>query len=175
MYANNHYEAMTCLDAQKNISVSQIKSALDAVRNKILDFVLEIEEIRPDAGEAAPGDTPISEQEVSQVFTTTIYGGQNVVASGNRDVTQQVEQSLTVDWDSLSNELTQLGLQPDDLASLKTALAQDAPAQVAGELGPEAQSWVGGIATRVGTKSLELVGGAGAEAVVALLVKALGG
>ena len=56
------YEGMNCMQAWKVIPVSSVVAALDAVRNRILSFVLEIEAESPDAGEAPVNSNPVPQR-----------------------------------------------------------------------------------------------------------------
>lgn len=77
------YEDMVCLSAWKPTSKAQIEQVLDTVRNRLLSFMLELEQIQPDVGEISPGDqSPIPDDTIQQVFNTYILGGYNVVSPG---------------------------------------------------------------------------------------------
>lgn len=57
------------------VPVASVSGILDAVRNRALEFALEIEAENPQAGEATPGDdppVPIARTDI--IFNTTIYG-----------------------------------------------------------------------------------------------------
>ncbi|MEG0179830.1 MAG: hypothetical protein RR654_09790, partial [Oscillospiraceae bacterium] len=46
---------------------------VDIVKTKILNFVLEIEVINPEAGEAKLNSNPIPQEKVSQIFNINIF------------------------------------------------------------------------------------------------------
>lgn len=48
---------------------------IETVRNKLLEFVLQIEAENPNAGEASPGEVPVQKERVTQIFHTYISGG----------------------------------------------------------------------------------------------------
>jgi hypothetical protein len=80
---NAVYEDMTCLAAWKPVSQAQIEQVLDTVRNRLLNFVLELEQIQPDIGEISPGEQPpIANDRVKQVFNTYVLGNYSVVSPG---------------------------------------------------------------------------------------------
>ncbi len=83
------YEGMNCIQAWKVIPVTAIVAALDAVRNRILSFVLEIEAESPDAGEAPVNSNPVPQEKVHQIFNTYITGNVQNVAAGSTDVEQK--------------------------------------------------------------------------------------
>jgi len=83
------YSDMNCMQAWKVIPITAIVSALDAVRNRILNFVLEIESEAPDAGEAPINSNPVPQEKVHQIFNTYITGNVQNVATGSSDFDQQ--------------------------------------------------------------------------------------
>ena len=83
------YANMNCMQAWKVIPTSTMVAALDAVRNKILNFVLEIEAESPSAGEAPVNSNPVPQEKVQQIFNTYITGNVQNVATGSTDVKQK--------------------------------------------------------------------------------------
>lgn len=81
------YQNMVCIKAWKSISSTQIEGVLDIVKTRILSFVLEIEALNPDAGEAALNSSPIPQEKVSQIFNINISGDVQNLASGNHHST----------------------------------------------------------------------------------------
>lgn len=68
---------MELLSVSQPLDRSDIAGILDTVRNRVLDFALAIEAEEPSAGEVAPGGRPrISEDRVTNIYHTTIHGGQ---------------------------------------------------------------------------------------------------
>ena len=175
LYGRQMYEGMVCMQAMKVISRGSIVHVLDAVRNKLLAFSLEIEREAPDAGEAAPGEHPVPEEKLTQIFNTNIYGGQATVAAGNRDVVQRpIQTQLQINWNELEAELHGLGLGTDETAELRSALESDAAITPPGQLGPATQGWLGKITQKVAAGSLTLASGVTTDMVAALVLKALG-
>lgn len=84
----NIYKGMNCVQAWKVIPITAIIATLDAVRNRILSFVLEIESEAPDAGEAALNSNPLPQEKVNQIFNTYISGNVQNVATGSTDIEQ---------------------------------------------------------------------------------------
>jgi hypothetical protein len=82
------YSNMNCMQAWKVIPINSIIGALDAVRNRILNFVLVIEGENPDAGEAQINSNPLPQEKMSQIFNTYISGNVQNVATGSSNVEQ---------------------------------------------------------------------------------------
>lgn len=82
------YEGMNCIQAWKVIPISAVIAAVDSVRTRVLNFVLEIEAEAPDAGEAAPNSHPVPQEKVHQIFNTFISGNVQNLATASTDVRQ---------------------------------------------------------------------------------------
>ena len=87
-FGSQIYERMHCMQAWKVISTSAIIATIDAVRNRVLNFALEIEAESPDAGEAAVNSNPVDQDKVNQIFNTYITGNVQNLATGNTNSTQ---------------------------------------------------------------------------------------
>ena len=73
------FDGWTCVSAWQVVPRSIVEQTLNDIRNRLLNFVLELEEIQPDIGELSPSEKPkISDEKVEQVFQTFI-GGRNIV------------------------------------------------------------------------------------------------
>lgn len=82
------YERMNCMQAWKVIPITGVIAALDEIRNRILNFVLEIEAQDPGAGEAAINSAPVPAEKVHQIFNTYISGSVQNVATGSHSFEQ---------------------------------------------------------------------------------------
>lgn len=85
------YEHMVCMQAWKVIPASALVAALDTVRTRVLNFVLEIEAQNPDAGEAMINEKPVPPEKVQQIFNTYITGTVQNLASGSTNVSQHAK------------------------------------------------------------------------------------
>lgn len=83
MFSNKIYKNMVCVQAWKVIPSTKLEGIIDIVKTKILNFVLEIEVINPEAGEAKLNTNPIPQDKVSQIFNINISGNVGNLASGN--------------------------------------------------------------------------------------------
>lgn len=68
-------QRVQCLKAWQEISAAKIVAIIETVRNRLLEFVLQIEAEAPAAGEAEPGHAPLPQDTVTQIFHTYISGG----------------------------------------------------------------------------------------------------
>lgn len=114
-FAQNVYPGYNCLQAWVVIPRGALVGVLDAVKNKILGFALDIEQENPAAGEADADTTPVPQSTVSTVFNQHFHGSVGNVAAGSQDfqqnatVNQQWQQaSLSIDLPRLAAELPEL-------------------------------------------------------------------
>jgi hypothetical protein len=158
--------------AAQMVPANTIAGLLDAIRNRILDFSLEIWEENPDAGEAAPGTEPVPQAAMNNIFNTTIMGDHNVVATAGRDAVTISHDRIDAAWPDLQKQLTALGVPSAELAELEMALRTDGDPGT--ELGPNTQTWIARMTTKVATGAIVLGQSASVEVVVHVLLKALG-
>ena len=136
------YEGMNLLQAWISIAKSRVVGILSNVRNRILNFVLEIEATNPDAGEATPDAKPIPEECVSQIFNHCIFGNVGSVASGQH-ISQATQQNIkSADFESLAAFLEKVGLAEGDIVELKEAITVESEPTKEG-FGPRVRGWIG--------------------------------
>jgi hypothetical protein len=102
-YGGSGYTDPQCLSAWQEISTASIVGLIETVRNKLLDFVLEIEAENPDAGEAPPDTQPIAPERVQQLVNNFFAPVGNIAQHG-RDFTQTAN----------------IGIQPQEFTRLVT-------------------------------------------------------
>lgn len=91
------YERMVCMQAWKVIPASGLVAALDSVRTRVLNFVLEIEAQNPAAGEAMANEKPVPQETVQHIFNTYITGDVQNLSSGSTHVAQHANLQKGVD------------------------------------------------------------------------------
>ena len=150
MAARDHVrmdDGSVLVEAWKPLTKGQLEGILDQVRNRLLDFLLELQQIDPEVMESEDAIRAVPSAKVQNIFVTKILGGQNIVATGT-DFTQKVTQSVKVgDTQSLCGHLRSLGLREDAIVELQAALTQDGerPPQ---KLGGAVKSWLGKMAAK---------------------------
>lgn len=158
---------MVLVDAFRIVPRYMISGILDNVKNKLLDFVLGLQQSnvtpeRLDNGSVEPGV-------VRNLFNVHIYGDHNVVASGE-NVHQEFKTVSKGDIGSLLNHLRELGVANDDLRELKNAVSSE-PQASNGEFGPKVRAWVGGMISKASSDVWKV----GLEAAPKVLMDALRG
>ncbi|WP_372716167.1 hypothetical protein [Novipirellula sp.] len=141
-YAGNEiFENYNCLQAWQSIPCNTMVALLDAVRNRLLSFVLEIEAEEPDAGEAPINSEPIPDKVVSQIFNTIIMGDVQNMSAGGEHVQQTVQTIEPLNFQSLADWLNRQGVKMTDVEHLKSAINDDEGTAEAG-IGQNVKRWL---------------------------------
>jgi len=153
------YQHMNCLGAWKVIPRGSVVALVDAVRNSILNFVLQIEAEAPNAGEALPNTPPLPQSRVTQVFHTHIYGNVGNIAKGSQYVTQSANMTVSNgSLESLKSYLKSVGLQDSVIKDLEAAIQSDDSDEVVKTraLGTRVNGWLGTIFTGIAQGAISL-------------------
>jgi hypothetical protein len=128
--------------AWTQISDNMLAGVLDTIRNRILNFVLEIMEENPDAGEAPIGSPAVPVERSTQIYhnTITVHGNVGSLAGGSVGTQLNVEMVSSGDLESLKRFLLSAGLPAADVAELETAISAEPRARSL-EAGRETSSW----------------------------------
>lgn len=162
-----HVEGMALADAHQPIPTHVISGILDQVKNKLLEFVLGLQENSITSKDL--DNRTVEPEVVRNLYNIHIYGDRNVVASGEH-VEQRVTQVQEGDVDSLLNYLRGLNIDDRDLTELKKAVASE-PTATGGDYGPKVQAWLGGMISKAASRSWDI----GLDAASKLLTDALKG
>ena len=132
-------DGMILVNAHQPILPSHISGILDKVKNKLLDFILGLQEKNVTSENLKSGE--VKQEMVRNLFHIHIYGDHNIVASGE-SVQQQANPIRKGDIASLVNHLAGHKVDENDLSELKRIVATEQdPSQ--GQFGPKVQAWVG--------------------------------
>jgi len=131
-------------NAWQSISTSSLVALLDTVKNRVLNFVLEMEAVAPNAGEPLQGEKPIPEDRVQQVINTVIWGGSAQIAAGNQTIKHDTDiKIIQNDFDSLRRFLSSLEVGEDSIRELHEAIQEDEKNQKETALGKRVHTWLG--------------------------------
>jgi AbiTii len=125
-FGNKIYSDMNCMQAWKVIPLTALVSATEAVRNRVLNFALEIEAESPDAGEALANSNPVPLEKVQHIFNTYITGNVQNVAAGNTSVSQSVTHNQVNDalFKNLLDALIATKDSPTEVARLTACVEE---------------------------------------------------
>ena len=167
--AREYFRGFALLEAHIEMPKSAIVGVLDAVRNKVLKFAIEIEQQNPAAGDAQLGTKPVPEERVAQIFHTYIMGGAQNVAVGSPGAVQHAQQLQVGDVPALKHFLAEQGIEPADLVEMENAIAAD-PKPKAGEpLGRRVAGWMGTMVSKAASGAWKIGTSSAAELLTAAL------
>jgi hypothetical protein len=147
---------MNLIQAIRVINISELTGTLDAVRNKILNFVLELETRDPEAGEAVKERGQIPKDQVQHIFKTIIKGDVANLAQGSSHFIQEAAvQVRKGDIDALLRAVSNLGVSPEDTAELRFVVEQE-PKCKRGEFGSKVSAWIGKIVSKAAHGAYEV-------------------
>lgn len=158
---------LVLVDAHQPIPAHTISGIIDQVKNKLLDFVLGLQESNVTSEDL--DNRTVETETARNLFYITIYGDRNIVASGEY-VNQQVNPVQKGDIDSLLGCLRELQVDDDDLEELEGAVAVE-PDAPGGGYGPKVRAWLGGMVSKAATGTWKV----GVETASKVLTDALNG
>ena len=131
------------MECYLKVSRNAVYSIIDAVRNTILQWALQLEQ----EGILGEGMRFTSEEKAIAMTSQNIHIGnfQGVLGDVNEStVTQSLTMSVQAgNFSSLQQKLTEAGISKEDLEQLKTALEADPKPSKSSEFGPQVSSWIG--------------------------------
>ncbi|MBA5804445.1 hypothetical protein [Rhizobium changzhiense] len=148
---------------------SSVLGIIDAVRNRVLDFVLSLKKQYPTAGEV-DGMTTKEEavgNTVNHIFNTTINGNAGVVGNASHSSV-----NFTVNHGNLQDlrqQLTTHGIDAADVAELEAALVDEPVVAGDKKFGPKVAGWLGKMASKAASGAWNV----GLEAGSSVLQRAL--
>ncbi|WP_447902217.1 AbiTii domain-containing protein [Pseudomonas serbica] len=168
-YASTLTPGMQCVAAWKEIPIGAVVRLLDSVKTRILDYAIDLEREAPNAGETPiGGQPPLSSEKMTQIFNNTINGNVGNISNSGENFTQNASIQLG-NWDSLTKQLTSLGLKPADFEGMQGDLDEANTAIDEKEKSSRASKWI----SHLTMKALEGASGVGIETAAAGVAKAI--
>ena len=161
IHRNKIFADMQLVDAWQSLTNQALKGVLDAIRNRVLEFALALEDAAPDAGEA--GAPPVPPETVTQLVHTIIVSGNVTNLAVGPHAVQVAVNVPKGDLPALIETLTGLGVSPAEISEFEAEAKDEEP--VAGNLGPRAAGWLGKVTAKVTSGSLQLAKGIGVHVV----------
>jgi len=169
-WASKVTKDMQCVAAWKEIPIGAVVRLLDSVKTRILDYAIDLEREAPNAGETPIGSQPpLSSEKMTKIFNNNIYGSVGNISNEGENFTQNASIQLG-NWDSLTKQLTSLGLNPTDFEDMQGELDEAIATKDEKEKSAKASSWI----SRLTMKAVEGATGVGIEAAAAGVAKAIG-
>ena len=156
---------MALVDAHQPVPAYLISGILDQIKNKLLDFVLGLQESNITSEDL--DNRTVAPEVARNLFHINVYGDRNIVASGEQ-VTQQANPIERGDIDSLIKFLSELSLDYDDLREIEDAISSE-PDAPDGRFGPKVKAWLGGMISKAAFRTWDI----GVETASKVLTRAL--
>jgi len=158
------YPTLNCVEVWSEISSHSYLQLVSMVRSRILDFVIDLERENPDAGEASPNSKPIAEDKL-QPLVNNYFGPVGNIAQASHGFNQTATLGLQPgDLASLKSFLLSEGMENQDVEALEKAVKADGKS-----IGPRVREWIGGISMKMGTTALEIGKGLTVQVVLAAI------
>lgn len=140
MYQTKFFEGYVLNRAWQEIPLGAIAGVVDTVRTRILQFALEIQRETGNSETETVPETVLVEHAVQ----TIIYAENNIMYSKIGDHAQFGGQRLVIegDFNSLSNRLSEIGVDPEQVDELRTAIEEDASDGAEKGFGTRVNRWL---------------------------------
>lgn len=167
------YQGMGMLDAHIECPSGSIVKVLETVRNRILDFVLALEEDSPNAGDAI-GTVKIDKKRIDQMVTNNIFKGVGNIALQCGAVTQNNTVNVEKgNWALLEGLLKRLKIANEEIAELKEILGSEKPKGKA-QFGERLSAWLGGLTAKAAQGIYDISTGTVSGVIAAAICKYYG-
>lgn len=164
---------MVLVDAYQPIPSYVLKGIVDAVRNRLLDFLIKLEQVDPEALTSSDPAERVSPERATQIFNYTISGGQNVLAAGHTVSTQTGAVVACGDLRNLLDQVKELGVSDADAKELENALEQERSLEKK-KLGSRVHAWLGKMTSKAAEGAWKTTTTAAPQLLVKLLSQYLG-
>ncbi|WP_292957068.1 MULTISPECIES: hypothetical protein [unclassified Neptuniibacter] len=163
------------LEPTRIIGKNQVKSVLEQVRTRLLDWALLLESqgILGDGLNFSAKEKAIANENQSAINIQNFQGVLGNVSGGNVSQTM----SLTVtsgNFDSLANYFRGQDVTEDDIQSLELAVSQDPEATEPGSFGPKVSGWIGKMTSKAANGSWAVSVGAAGSLLATAIAKFYG-
>jgi len=147
-FGNAIYQNMRLFEAWIAIPQGAVIGIVHTVRNRILNFVLEVESHDPLADERVENGRTISDDKISEIFYDYLFLGTNSLTS-DHNITRSIREKIhTGDLNSLETFLTEVGFNEEEIEALQEALANDNP-PLEDKFGKDTAEWIGNAVSKV--------------------------
>lgn len=123
-YQDDFMEMLTLVGARQVVPATLFAGVLSGIRDRIVQFALEIEEVNPDAGEAAPGEAPIEEGRINQIFNQTFFGDNTALAVAGGGTVHQT-QAVQINTTAVREAADVFGISETAREELVLAIEED--------------------------------------------------
>lgn len=127
--------------AKREVDKSQIIQTLTAVRSKLLDFLLKLNEELGDTEDIKPLTEGSAKEKVASLFNSAVFGNNTTIIVGDHN-TQTVTNVTKGDFNSLSKLLEESGISKGEIEELKAMIDTDNFQSDKKEFGVQVKGWI---------------------------------
>lgn len=173
-YGSKAVNNMQCISAWKSIPPGAIKALFDSIKTKVLGFVIDLDEVSPDAGDSVLAVAPIPTDKVTQIVNNHFTGPVGNVANGGSHFSQTANIAIqSNNWDELRNQLSRLGIDGADLDELHSDLQVSIKEEPSTRL-QRVSRWIGHLACKAVDKGADMTVDVAAAVMAKLLQQYVG-
>jgi len=130
------------VDASQPITNQSVVGILDAVRNRLLDFLLDLQSAFPQVVQSSESLSDIPNEKISKIFNLNVYGNHAVLAAGD-NLTQKVRVNVIQnDIETLLQYFRNLNIPEPDLVELNKSIETDGKREDR-QFGDKVKEWLG--------------------------------
>lgn len=138
---NQMEEDLELVEAYQQISRYSIVSILQSIRNRLLDFVLEMQKL--EAASIDENDNGVEPEAAREAVNIIIRGDNNSVVAAGGNIWQEIAPVQQGDLSSLVAHLRAHQVPDEDIQELQNAVKSE-HTTTEGGFGPKVRAWMGG-------------------------------
>ena len=129
--------------ARREVDKVQIVQMLTAVRTKLLDFLLKLNEEIGEEADLKNLSSDISKEKVASLFKSAVFGNNTTIIVGDKNSQTVTNISVsTGNFKELEKLLLSTGVDRADISELETILGTDNPNNTKREFGTKVKGWI---------------------------------
>ena len=141
---DNVFSGYSCIGISATIPKTEFYEIIQAVRNRILEFTIELERSVPEAMQVSHsqlGFNKANKEQVQQISQQIFYGSVNTAVAGGANAQIQVTINQK-DNESLIRYLVEKGIPESDATELAEIMEKEEPTSSDEPFGKKAQKWI---------------------------------
>jgi AbiTii len=145
------------ISAWCEVNMGQMENILIEVRSRLLDFVLELQDVVGKDADEAQLEKKAASMDTGKLFNTAIYGSGNTVILGISSIQSVTATNTKGDIEELIAALAKAGIPTQELIKLRAAISQDKAAGKVPDIGEgKTGHWFTKLLSRAASKTVDV-------------------
>jgi hypothetical protein len=145
------------ISAWCEVNMGQMENILIEVRSRLLDFVLELQDVVGKNADEAQLEKKAASMDTGKLFNTAIYGSGNTVVLGISSIQSVTATNTKGDIEELIAALAKVGIPAQELIKLRAAISQDKAAGKVPDIGEgKTGHWFTKLLSRAASKTVDV-------------------